>query len=74
MGGDSNGGYAFWLTEGRPDDWPLIFDPYDFSFIERYPMPLVEFLCLWISGRPADEGRGVWKHFVNRTTPVFRPA
>lgn len=74
MGSDSNGGYAFWLTGGRPDDWPLILYPYDFSTIERYPMPLVDFLCLWISGRPADEGRGVWKHFVNRTTPVFRPA
>ena len=27
LGGDTNGGHAFWLMKGMPDDWPLILYP-----------------------------------------------
>ena len=71
LGGDSNGGHAFWLTEGMPEAWPLILFP-DWTEIERHDMPLVDFLVLWLSGAlPACFG-GVGKDFVNRTDPVFR--
>ena len=66
-----NGGYAFWLTEGTPDDWPLVLYP-DFSEIERHDTPLVDFLVRWLSGALPDCFGGVGKHFVNRTDPVFR--
>jgi SMI1-KNR4 cell-wall len=71
MGGDMNGGFAFWLMEGKPDDWPLVLYP-DWSQIERHPMHLVDFLVLWLSGRLPDCFDGVGQHFVNRTDPVFQ--
>jgi hypothetical protein len=71
LGGDTNGGYAFWLMEGTPHDWPLILYP-DFSGIERHDLPLVDFLVLWLSGALPDCFGGVGKRFVNRTDPVFR--
>ena len=71
LGGDSNGGYAFWLMEGIPEDWPLILYP-DWFEIERHDMLLVDFLVLWLSGALPDCFGGVGKHFVNRTDPVFR--
>jgi hypothetical protein len=74
LGGDTNGGSAYWLTEGRPDDWPLIFFPHGLRPIERHPMPLLEFLALWLSGQLPECFDGAGKHFVNRTDPVFRPA
>ncbi len=71
LGGDLNGGYAFWLMEGMPQDWPLIFYP-DWSEIERHDMPLVDFLVLWLSGALPDCFGGVGNCFVKRTDPVFR--
>lgn len=72
LGQDSNGGSAYWLMEGRPDVWPLIFLPHGFEPIERVPMTLLEFLVLWISGYLPESFDGAGKHFVNRTDPVFR--
>jgi hypothetical protein len=71
MGGDLNGGYAFWLTDGIPDDWPLILYP-DWYEIERHDMRLVDFLVLWLSGALPDCFGGVGKSFVKRTDPIFR--
>lgn len=72
MGGTMNGGSAFWLTEGGPDDWPLVLYPGGFCPIERHDMPLVDFLVVWLSGMLPDCFAGAGKHFVNRTDPVFR--
>jgi hypothetical protein len=66
-----NGGFAFWLMEGKADDWPLLLYP-DWSQIERHAMPLVDFLVLWLSEMLPDCFDGVGKHFVDRTDPVFR--
>jgi hypothetical protein len=73
VGGDTNGGYAFWLTRGQPDDWSLVFYPHGFDLIESHPMPLVAFLVRWLSGGLPDCFGGVGKHFVNRTEPIFKP-
>ena len=73
FGHDSNGGSAFWLTEGQPDEWPLIFYPREFCELERYSMPLVAFLGYWVSGNLSKLSEiGPWKYFVNKTDPVFR--
>ena len=72
LGGTLNGGHAFWLMEGRPDDWPLVLYPHSYFPIERHDMPLVDFLVLWLSGDLPDCFNGVGKHFVKRTDPVFR--
>ncbi len=74
LGQDSNGGSAYWLTEGRPANWPLIFLPHSLQPIERHPMTLLEFLVLWLSGELPECFHGAGKHFVNRTDPVFRSA
>ncbi|WP_165233385.1 hypothetical protein [Aquisphaera insulae] len=71
LGGDTNGGAAYWLTEGRPDDWHLILVHDDFDF-ERHPMPLVEFLVRWLSGDLPECFGGVGSAFLNATDPVFR--
>ena len=71
LGGDLNGGYAFWLTEGMPEEWPLILYP-DWFEIEQHDMALVDFLVLWLSGALPNCFGGVGEHFVNRTEPVFQ--
>lgn len=70
-GGDTNGGRAFWLTGGQPDEWPLVFYPHGFHPVERHDTPLVDFLVLWLSGELPDCFGGAGKHFVNRTDRVF---
>jgi hypothetical protein len=74
LGGDTNGGEAYWLTEGRPDQWPLIFLPHGLTPVERHPRSLLEFLVLWLSGELPECFHGAGKHFVRRTDPVFRNA
>jgi hypothetical protein len=71
LGGDLNGGHAFWLTEGAPEAWPLVIYP-DWTEIERHDIPLVDFLVMWLSGALPDCFGGVGKEFLNRTDPVFR--
>ncbi len=71
-GGDINGGYAFWQTIGHPNEWPLILYPHGLWKFERYDMPLVEFLVLWLSGKLPDCFFGAGKFFVNRTDPIFQ--
>jgi len=39
----------FWLTEGAPEQWPLIV-MWDFEFFGRFDMPLVVFLERLVSG------------------------
>jgi hypothetical protein len=72
LGGDTNGGSGFWLTEGGPDEWPLIFLPHDLEPVERHDLPLVDFLVLWLSGELHDCFDTAGKCFVNRPDPVFR--
>jgi hypothetical protein len=74
LGGNTNGGSAYWLAEGRPDGWPLIFLPHGLEPVERHDLPLVDFLVLWLSGELPDCFNGVGGDFVNRTDPVFQPA
>ena len=71
LGGDLNGGHAFWLMEGMPDDWPLILYP-DWTEIERHDMPLVDFLVQWLSGALPGCFGGVGNEFARRTNPVFQ--
>lgn len=72
VGGDTNGGSMYWLTEGDPDNWPLIRCPRGpFEPPEQYSVGLVEFLVGWLSGSRADCFGGVGKLFLNRTVPVF---
>jgi hypothetical protein len=71
LGGDLNGGHAFWLTEAAPEAWPLIIYP-DWTEIERHDMPLVDFLVMWLAGALPNCFGGVGKEFLNRTDPVFR--
>jgi hypothetical protein len=44
-GDEVNGNVLFWLTQGEPNDWPIIlFSRHDGSF-ERWDMPLTTFLA-----------------------------
>lgn len=45
-----NGGMLFWLTEGAPDEWPLILMTVDFQF-ERRNMSLTTFLAQVFNGQ-----------------------
>jgi hypothetical protein len=72
LGGDSNGGDAYWLTEGEPDNWPLVLIPHGYEPIERHEMPLVDFLVLWLSGDLPDCFDGAGEDFRKRTDPIFR--
>jgi SMI1-KNR4 cell-wall len=58
VGGDSNGGYMWWLTAGEPDAWPLVRLPHGLRPVEQHELPLVEFLVQWLSGKlPESFGR-----------------
>ncbi|WP_435017622.1 SMI1/KNR4 family protein [Tundrisphaera sp. TA3] len=70
LGGTTNGGYAFWLTEGLPDEWPLIFYDHGFYMSEKYSMRLVEFLVRWLSGEMPGCFFGAGECF--KTDPIFQ--
>lgn len=44
-GHDDNGGVLYWLTEGRPDDWPIIVRTPDGDFFQRFDMTMTTFLA-----------------------------
>jgi hypothetical protein len=71
VGGDTNGGSAFWLMEGRPANWPLVIIPHGLMPIERHAMPLVEFLVRWLSGELSECFDGAGACFLGKTDPVF---
>jgi hypothetical protein len=66
VGGDSNGGSMWWLTEGEPSVWPLVHLPHALQPIERHEMPLVEFLVQWLSGKLPGCFDGVGGAFAKR--------
>ncbi len=72
LGGDTNGGHAFWATRDHPSEWALILYPHGFHEFEIYEMPLIDFLVLWLSGKLPDCFFGVGKFFIDRTNPNFR--
>ena len=43
-GADSNGCYISWVTEGRPEDWPIIYFDNSWCSYDRYDMNLSTFL------------------------------
>jgi hypothetical protein len=50
-GESSNGHRLCWLTEGAPDDWPVVvWHPRDVDY-EMHPMGAVAFIEGWLSGR-----------------------
>ena len=49
VGSDDNGRFIFWLTEGEPDDWPILVWPLDRHFV-RIEKSLTEFLYQLFSG------------------------
>ncbi len=49
VGGNDNGDVLFWLTEGNPEQWPLVFT--DFWDFERFDKGLCDFLAEWFSGQ-----------------------
>jgi hypothetical protein len=72
LSGDRNGGHAFWLTERRPDKWPLVFYANGFEPVERHPMSLVTFLVQWLSGELPACFHGAGGGFLETTDPAFR--
>ena len=72
LGGDINGGSAFWLTRGEPDDWSLVFYPHGFWQVEEQPFALAGFLVLWIAGELPGCFFGAGGRSANRTDPAFR--
>jgi hypothetical protein len=73
LGGDKNGGFAFWAAEGAPDEWPLVLYPHALHPAERHPMPLVEFLIRWLSGELKWCFHGPVKTSIRRAGPIFTP-
>jgi SMI1-KNR4 cell-wall len=68
----TSGGYLFWLTRGRPDEWQLVL--FDYDDYELYPMGLVKFLAQWIAGRMPESFFGTGNDpGLIRHDPVFRP-
>jgi hypothetical protein len=72
LGGTSNAGHTYWLTEGNTEEWPLVLLPRGFQLVEQHPVPLVGFLVLWLSGELPECFNGVGKRFLGRTDPVFQ--
>lgn len=70
---DTNGGDMFWLTQGRPEDWPLvIYDwrgGYDY---EQHSIGLVAFLSRWLGGELPDCFFGVGGSFLDLEVRRFQ--
>ena len=76
LGGDTNGGSMFWVTDGPPDGWSLVLYDWRGGYeSERHEMPLVEFLVGWLSGEIPDcfFGVGIDSPIIRRD-PVFCPS
>jgi len=48
---DDNGCMFFWLTEGDPDNWPVLVTPSRSCFWERFELPMTSFLSQAFSRR-----------------------
>jgi hypothetical protein len=76
LGGDTNGGNLFWVTNGPHDRWPLVLYNWRGGCIsERHDMPLVDFLVGWLSGEIPDcfFGVGINSPIIKKD-PVFCPS
>ena len=72
VGGDTNGCSLFWLTEGEPDSWNLIYYDWRGGYeSERYHMSLTALIVGWLSRELSDCFFGVGSEFIGRTDPVF---
>lgn len=50
VGADENGDKLFWLMQGTPDKWPVVFFSSDFDAYELYDHNLTTFLVRWLRG------------------------
>jgi hypothetical protein len=77
-GSDENGSVLYWLTQGAPDDWPIIIqaEGAEEHELERFDMPMTTFLAKAFTYELIP--RYVWnpdlEHFADRTfTPTPLP-
>jgi hypothetical protein len=64
-GGDENGNYYYWLTDGRPDSWQVVSDEVRGEGFREYGRCMTDFLCDVMTGKiealagdyPKDEDR-----------------
>lgn len=70
-GADMNGGTAFWVTFGKPDEWTVV--SYDWRGgyeYQHYNMNLIGLLIKWLSAVPSDKFLGLSTRNIRRD-PVF---
>jgi hypothetical protein len=75
VGGDEFTNSLTWLTQGPPDEWPLIwFDDHMYEH-ERFDMRITEFLYEWAWGRITPKVHaGLFKKPPLERGALFRPA
>jgi len=75
FGGDEYTNSLTWLTEGEPDEWPLVWFDDHMSQYEVFNMGIVEFLLEWTSGRVTPKvHKGLFDKPPLERRPLFRPS
>jgi hypothetical protein len=51
FGNDENGNNYYWLTEGRPDSWPVVQDEVRGDGVRQHDFCMTDFLCEVLTGK-----------------------
>ncbi len=70
-GGTDNGDVLFWLTVGRPDDWPTVVNEARGPLYEEYQASMTDFLAKLISGEIISDI--IPYDFLDRAALLFVP-
>lgn len=74
IGTDLSGGTLYWLTQGQPDEWPLVLYDDDNRQHETYKMTLTTFLASWLAGTISPWFSQESTHLCNISQPIFQTA
>jgi len=68
-GGDDNGNYYYWLTEGPPDSWQVVSDEGRGEGFREYGRCMTDFLCEILTGKI----QALAGEYPRNKDRVFRP-
>lgn len=70
VGRDHNGHSLFWLTQGKPEKWPIIAKPHGFDEWKQYKLPLTTFLARVLTNKTRCV---LWMHKFGAADQNFGP-
>lgn len=62
LGTEDNGDKLYWLTEGKPEEWPIMILRRHGGAVDRFPGPLTSFLAGVFSGSLTPHP---WPHWIS---------